>query len=250
MTTVQQLKDILFDIAPADLAEEWDNVGIMVDSGKDADKILFALDCTDEVLNEAKKRECGIVVTHHPFIFRGVKSISAGSALYKAIHEDISVLSVHTNYDSAENGVNDVLCERLDIDVAVSSGLMGRIGYIKSGPMDFRVFCEFVKERLNITSLDAAYAGSEVHKVMVIGGSGGDFLNAAREYGCDTLVTGEASHHDGIDALSMGINLVVAGHYATENPSIPNLRRMVQERLGDKADCFISLSNRDPFLHL
>lgn len=250
MTTVRELKDILFDIAPAELAEQWDNVGVMVDSGKASDKILFALDCTDEVLNEAKQMGCGIIVTHHPFIFHGVKSISAGSALYKAIHEDISVLSVHTNYDSAENGVNDVLCERLDIDGAVSAGMIGRIGYIKNGPMDFYVFCESVKERLNVPRLDAVYAGADVHKVMVVGGSGGDYLNAAQEHGCDTLLTGEASHHDGIDALSMGLNLIVAGHYATENPSIPNLCMMVQERLGDKADCYISLSNRDPFLHI
>ena len=250
MTTVQELKDILFEIAPADLAEEWDNVGIMVDSGKETDSILFALDCTDAVLDEAKQKGCGIVVTHHPFIFHGVKTISAGTALYSAVHEDISVLSIHTNYDAAVNGVNDVLSERLELDDVTDAGPMGRKGYVKDGPVDLCSFCAFVKERLNILYVDVADAGQKVHKVMVLGGSGGDFLTIAKEQGCDTLVTGEASHHDAIDARAMGINLIAAGHYATENPSIPNLCRMVQERLGERADCYVSLSNSDPFLHI
>ena len=250
MITAQELKDILFEIAPAELAEEWDNVGVMVDSGKGSDRILFALDCTDTVLEEAKQKECGIIVTHHPFIFHGVKSIFAGTALYSAVHEDISVLSIHTNYDAAVNGVNDVLCERLDLDGVTEAGILGRKGYVKDGPTDIRAFCEMVKERLNIPYVDAADAGIKVHKVMVVGGSGGDFLNTAKEEGCDTLVTGEASHHDGIDARAMGINLIVAGHYATENPSVANLCRMVQERLGNRADCLVSLNNSDPFLHI
>ena len=250
MICAEELRDVLFEIAPPELAEDWDNVGIMVNSGKAADRILFALDCTHEVLEEAKRQGCGIVVTHHPFIFHPVKSVSSESALYAAIHDDISVLSVHTNYDAAVNGVNDVLCDRLELTDTAPAGPFGRSGYLKDGPVEFRTFCSLIKERINVPCLSAADAGRKVHHIMVVGGSGGEFLSMAKELGCDTLVTGEAKHHEGIEAHALGINLVVAGHYATENPSMPNLCMMVQEKIGSRAECYVSLFNRDPFLYI
>ena len=250
MINADELKKVLFQIAPVELAEEWDNVGIMVNSGKETDKILFALDCTKDVVEEAKRNRCGIVVTHHPFIFHGVKSISSDSALYAAIHEDISVLSIHTNYDSTVNGVNDVLCERLELENVTEAVTLGRKGYLHNGPTDLRLFCSFVKERLGVSQVSVVDAGKQAHSVMVVGGSGGDFITVAKELGCDTLVTGEAAHHEGIDAHVLGINLVVAGHYATENPSIPNLCKLVQEKIGNTAECFVSVFNRDPYLYI
>ena len=81
--------------------------------------------------------------------------------------------------------------------------------------------CHMLKGELNAVTLEAADAGIPVHKVMVVGGTGGDFLSLAKENGCDTLLTGEAAHHEGIEAHVLGVNLVVAGHFRTENPSIP-----------------------------
>lgn len=250
MINAEELREILFEIAPPELAEDWDNVGIMVNSGRPADRILFALDCTHEVLEEAKRQGCGIVVTHHPFIFHPVRSISSDSALYAAIHGDISVLSVHTNYDAAVNGVNDVLCGRLELTDTSPAGPFGREGYLADGPVDLKVFCSIVKEGLNVPYLSVADAGRKVSHVMVVGGSGGEFIGLAKQYGCDTLVTGEAKHHEGIEAHAQGINLIVAGHYSTENPSMPNLCMMVQEKIGDRAECYVSLFNRDPYSYI
>ncbi|MBR3000888.1 MAG: Nif3-like dinuclear metal center hexameric protein [Oscillospiraceae bacterium] len=246
MITASELEKVLFEIAPPELAEEWDNVGIMVDSCKASDKILFALDCTEEVIGEAKDRGCGIVVTHHPFIFHPLKRIDGRMAVYSAIRSDVSVLSVHTNYDAANNGVNDVLSSAIRLTDVETAG-MGRTGYLDGGPVSLKSFCHMLKEELNAGTLEAADAGIPVHKVMVVGGSGGDFLSLAKENGCDTLLTGEAAHHEGIEAHVLGVNLVVAGHFRTENPSIPNLCRLVQEKIGNKAECFVSVRNTDPF---
>ncbi|MBQ8995386.1 MAG: Nif3-like dinuclear metal center hexameric protein, partial [Oscillospiraceae bacterium] len=154
------------------------------------------------------------------------------------------------NYDAAENGVNRVLCERIGLKDIYPCGNLGYSGYVGENPVSLQAFCRSLKESLNVGAVFAADGGVPVNKVMVVGGSGGDFLQDAIRNGCDTLLTGEAAHHEGIEAIVQGINLIYAGHYATENPSIPNLCMMVQERVGGLADCFVSVRNKDPFMQI
>ena len=236
MITPKELEKIVETVAPHELAEEWDNVGLLVDAGNPAERILFALDATAEAIGEAEETGCGIIVTHHPLIFHPLKRVSDGSAVAMAMRKGISVLSAHTNFDSADGGINDVLADRLSLQEIVPVSTMGRSGNLADGPMMLKEFAAFVKERLGVDGLLVADAGRPVHRVMVLGGSGGDFAAAALEAGCDTLLTGEAAHHEGIEARMLGVNLVVAGHFGTENPGMPAFCAAVQKIVGDREE--------------
>ena len=248
MITPTEMEKIVNSVAPAELAEEWDNVGLLVDAGLPTDRILFALDATADAIEEAGETGCGIIVTHHPLIFHPLKRVSDGSAVALALRKGISVISAHTNYDSADGGINDVLARWLDLEKITPVETMGRAGVLPDGPIALKQFASFVKERLGVEGLRVADAGIPVHRVMVLGGSGGDWVAAAKEAGCDTLLTGEAAHHEGIEAKAIGVNLVVAGHFGTENPGMPAFCAAVQKLVGDRAECRVSVRNRDPFV--
>jgi dinuclear metal center YbgI/SA1388 family protein len=127
---VATLVDFFDRLYPFALAEDWDNVGLIVgDSKDDVTGVLFALDATHDVLDEAIEHGCNVLVTHHPLIFRAIKRVNAaelqGGLIDKALSNGISVISLHTNLDSAVGGLNDTLCEILqltDVKPLVDSG--------------------------------------------------------------------------------------------------------------------------------
>jgi dinuclear metal center YbgI/SA1388 family protein len=118
-----KLSDILGMInkmSPTDLAESWDNPGIQVgDPTAEVSRIMVALDATPAVIDSALQADCQLLVTHHPLIFKPLKAISTASTQGKSIHAAIrgglGIVSMHTNYDIAEGGLNDVLSERLGL---------------------------------------------------------------------------------------------------------------------------------------
>ncbi len=247
MISPSELEKIIFEIAPPELAEEWDNVGLLIDCGHTTDRILFSLDASVEAIEEAEELGCNIIVTHHPVIFHPLKRIVFGSAVETAVRKGISVISAHTNFDSADNGINDVLCGLLGLKDVRKSSRMFRVGTVPGSPVSLDVFSSFVKEKLALSSVSVADAGKPVKNVMVLGGAGGSYFAEAKSLGCDTLLTGEASHDEGIDSVIAGINIVAAGHFGSENPGMSVFCELVQKRLGDRADCILSIRNRDPF---
>lgn len=220
-----QLKGIiplLESIAPPTLAEDFDNgrIGLILDRGKDIRKIAVALDPTDFVLKEAARIRADLLITHHTLIFDPINLISKrlSDTLKIAIDNDISLYTMHTNYDKAEGGVNDVLAEVLGLDNIVPL-LMGRIGDIK--PMQAPEFASFIAKKLDT---HVQYKGKcEIRTVMVIGGSGfrREYIDAAIENGADALVSGEMRH----DAVRYADELCLfdATHYATEAPAMRQL---------------------------
>ena len=242
-----ELERIIFEIAPFEMAEEWDNVGLLIDCGNSTDKVLFSLDASLEAISEAEELGCKIIVSHHPVIFHPLKRIISGSAVETAIRKGISVISAHTNFDSAEGGINDVLSKLLGLEEVVIVEHMPRVGYIPNGPVPLEEFAGYVKEKLSIPSVSIADAGLPVKKVMILGGAGGSYFRIAKSHGCDTLLTGEASHDEGVDAKALGVNIVVAGHYGTENPGMPAFCDLVRKKIGNKAECILSRRNCDPY---
>ncbi len=219
---LRELIPILESIAPPELSEDFDTgrIGLVLDRAADIRKIAVALDPTDYVLKEAARLGANLLITHHTLIFDPVNLISKrlSDTLKLAIDNDISIYTMHTNYDKADGGVNDVLAELLGLKNLIPLAL-GRIGEIK--PMTAPEFASFIAKKLDT---HVQYTGEgEIRKVMVIGGSGfrREYIDIALEHGADALVSGELRH----DAVRYagGLCLFDATHYATEAPAMKRL---------------------------
>ncbi len=243
MYELQQICRFMEQWAPPALAEEWDNPGLLVDAGTLVRRVLVTLDITPAVVEEAHRLGCQLVVSHHPVIFKPVRRLQQGDAAFLLARYGISALCAHTNLDAAYGGVNEVLAGRLERDMVQPLEGRGRVGDRES--ISPAQLAEQVGRLLNAPVL-LADAGRPVTRVAVVGGSGGEFFAAAAQAGAQCLVTGEASHHHGLDALDQGVSLIVAGHFATEWPVVPEMARRLRQAFGG-LEVLISGSNRPPF---
>lgn len=216
--TVREVYDFLNSVAPYDTQCEWDNSGLMTGSlEKEVDSVMLCLDCTNDVIEQAVANGCKLIVSHHPLIFKSVNCVEADTPLYNAIKNDITVLSCHTNLDMADDGVNDTLCKVLNIKNVQYLSAEG-VNLMRMGETDeisAKDFALFVKNKLN-NSVKLSDCGKTVKKVAVCGGAGGEYISLVAKAGCDTFITGEAKHHEYLDAKRLDINLLVAGHFSTE----------------------------------
>lgn len=224
--TVQNIFDFLNEKAPFATAEEWDNPGLLVgDPHKEVNRVLVALDATHAAVDIAQALEADLMITHHPVIFAPLKRLSAHSVPYRLAAEDIALIAAHTNLDKAAGGVNDTLANRLGLqEVAVAEDGYTRIGRLPQ-EMTAQDFAAHVAQVLEVP---VRYAGEEpVNTVAVCGGGGGDFIASCVGL-ADAYVTGEVKHHEWLAAEGC-INVVEAGHYATEVPVVDTLAAWLKE---------------------
>ncbi len=223
MATVREIYNFIDSIAPFNTAEEWDNAGLLVgDENKTINKIMFALDCTEDVINQAISCGADLIVTHHPIIFKPLSELTADSLVYKLVKNDLSIICAHTNYDKAIEGVNDILCDTVELENIVKiENTCLNVGELTT-EMSSNEFAQYIKSKLNGV---VRYNSIEktIKKIAVCSGSGSDYLQLAKELNCDALLTGDGSHHSFLDADEMGILLVCAGHFETENIAIKPL---------------------------
>lgn len=249
MAKIEEIKQFMQQLAPKELAADWDNVGVLVDCSADVTSILVALDITEEVVAEAEIQGCQLIVAHHPVIFKPLSSISRRDVPFRMIKKNISAICAHTNLDAAENGVNDILCKLFQVEGAVpfGEGNLGRVGQIATtGAKELAQQC---KETLNAPGVHFVDAGRPINKIAVVGGSGGSMWPEALAAGADALLTGEAGHHDALDAKRMGLSLIVAGHFSTEFPIVPVLADQLARRFtGVRVLC--SRRNKEPYTYL
>ena len=219
-----ELYDRLNQLYPKDLSCDWDNDGIMCAYDMDAEvkRVLIAVDVTMDTVNYAIDNGFDLVISHHPLVFHSQNALAplnyTQRKLIKLIQNKVSVFSFHTRLDAVEGGVNDTLASVIGIDnVEVDKfDSIGRIGYLKDS-VALSTFVENVKKALNAPVV--IYNGNkDVHTVYVVGGDGKDLIKNAIALGADTILTGRASYNTTIDANDMGINIVEAGHFFTENP--------------------------------
>lgn len=237
MTTVQNILDFLETVAPASLKMEWDNVGLLCGS-KDTPvtKILVALDPFQNVCQEAVDLGAQLLLTHHPLIFTAPRAITDETSMGRSIQllcaNGICAANAHTNLDCAEGGVNDVLAQTLGLEsitpIVSPEGTLLRHGYVEE-----QLLCNFlchIKEKLHCKGLRFVAGGTPVHHVAVGGGSCGSELMDAYKAGCDTFVTSDIKYNQFQDAIDLGMNLIDAGHFATENPVMSVLAEKIRAK--------------------
>ena len=258
MTTVQQIYEEMQRIAPLALAESWDNPGLLVDCGGEVSRVLVTLDITPEVVEEAARKGCGLIVSHHPVIFSPLKKLSGQDVAFQLVKSGISAICMHTNLDAAEGGVNEVLAGIFGMrEMEAFAEGCGRVGSIE--PVTVPELAKKAQKELasrcnqpfNGPAVQVKFAdtGKTVRRLAVISGAGGSLFEDAIARGAECLLTGEANHHHAIDAKRLGLSLIAAGHYATEFPVTAAVAEKLRTAFPE-LEILVSEDARDPYTYL
>ena len=247
MTTVGDILSYLETLAPRSMKMDWDNVGLLC-GGKNrpVTKVLVALDPFEGGCKEAAQWGAELILTHHPLIFSPLKSVTDETSIGRAVQllcsAGISAINAHTNLDCAPGGVNDCLAQTLglsDVQVIAPAGVdeLGRPwGLLRQGVVEIQPLSDFlphVKEALHCDGLRYVNGGKPVQRVAVGGGACASELMDAVHAGCDTFVTADVKYNQFWDAHDLGLNLIDAGHFATENPVVSLLAAKIAAAFPD-----------------
>jgi len=241
--TVGDILNVMEIIAPTELAEEWDNVGLQVGSRQwPVTRLFTALDATPEVLQEVLRCKGSALVTHHPLIFRPLHVLdldtALGGMLQGFIRKQIAVIAAHTNLDSVHGGVNDILAAVLEIDrpdvllpaVGHANCGLGRVADLSSATTlgDLAVA---VKSRM--ANPHARFVGDPqlpVHRVAICSGSGASLLEPFFASGAQVFITGDVRYHEAREVEARGLGMIDIGHYESEHIVIESLARQLADQ--------------------
>ncbi len=265
MPTIAEVAGFFQSYTPLQLAEDWDNVGLLVgDPRTPVTRLMTCLTVTPASAAEAIREQVQLIVTHHPLPFRPLKRITCetpeGRLLWDLIGARVAVFSPHTAFDSAAEGINQRLAAGLELaeiaplrslgeasdsaDATASVGA-GRFGRL-ARQLTAAQLAERLKRLLTIESIQAVgEPGRELHRVGVACGSAGEFVSIAAEQGCDCLVTGETRFHTCLEAEARGIALLLVGHYASERFGVEALAGVLARQFPD-VTAWASRDERDP----
>ena len=257
MTTVQDILTFIETVAPTYMKYDWDHVGLNCGhSDAPVTKILVALDPFEEAVTEAKELGAQLLVTHHALIWEGgfVNDQTAwGKNVMTLLENGIAHINAHTNLDCAPGGVNDVLAETLGLSQISVVNPMGadpegrpygllRMGTVPEQELD--AFLASVKNTLGCEGLRYVNATGRVHHVAVGGGSCASDMMDAYRAGCDTFVTADIKYNQFRTAYELGMNIIDAGHFHTENPVMKVLADKISAAFPD-IQVFLSQKHAD-----
>ncbi len=222
--TVKELYQKFEKRIPSYLSEEWDNDGLMCspDTSLEVNRALVTLDVTEDIVDYAISGKFDLIVSHHPLVFRPISALTddnhVARKLIKLIESGISVFSFHTRADKVKGGVNDKLCTHFGITDAepFGEGDLGRIGTVEE--MTLEDFVYKAKMTLGVDVIKYSDGYNTVKRVALVGGDGKDYVKSAIECGADTYLSGRLGYNTMEEAGELGINLVEAGHFFTEQP--------------------------------
>lgn len=236
MAKVKDIFNFINEIAPFEKALSFDNCGLIVgEKEKNIKNVLLSLDITKDVVEEAKNLSVDLIISHHPVIFKPISTIKTDSIVSLLCKNDISAICAHTNLDMADKGVNFQLAKKLNIkntspltyEEEKPLGLIGNL----SSELECEEFAGYVKNSLGCKGVRyTEFKNKKIKTVAVCSGSGGEFYKKAYEKGADAMVTGEIKHSQIIAANELGIMVVDAGHYKTENVILEPLKNMLEEK--------------------
>ena len=245
--TLKDFLGLLGTIAPARLAEPWDNSGLQVGSlSQKIRKVFTSLDPTLNALTSAAEANAQLLFTHHPLIFKPLSRLDInsfpGDVVAEAAKRGVSIVAAHTNLDAAQGGINDILADLVglrNVEVLKNADEMdgvglGRIGYLP-GPAGLSAVARDVKKVLGTQNIKVVgQSDALIHRLAVVGGSGGSLLSLAYEKGADLLLTGDVGHHVALEAKSLGMALIDGGHFHTEKVAfrvfVKNLNKILKAK--------------------
>ena len=234
MTTVADILNFVETLAPRSMKMDWDHVGLNCGHmNRPVKKILVALDPFTHVCHEAKEIGADLLVTHHALIFKPgfiTDLDNQGRNTLFLIENGIAHINAHTNLDQAPGGVNDVLAAKLGLDNIEIVNPVDGVGLMRCGEVSeqtLETFLATVKNNLGCEGLRFADGGKPVRKVAVGGGSCAGGMAEVLAAGCDTFVTADCKYNQFWDAHDLGLNLIDAGHFHTENPVVSVLAEKI-----------------------
>ena len=239
---IKQVLSALERFAPLPLQESWDNAGLQLGlTEAEVSGALLCLDVNEAIIDEAIRKGCNLIVSHHPLLFRGLKQISGQDyvqrCVIKAIKHDIVIVSMHTNMDNAYNGVNWKIAERLGMTdcqffvqktvdgIEAGSGVVGNL----PSSMDARAFIDLVKKQFGVKCAQCnALLERPICKVAICGGAGDFLLSDAISQGADAFITGEMHYHQYF-GQEQQIQICVIGHYQSEQFTSEIFRDIIEK---------------------
>ena len=248
MTTVKDILNFTETFAPISTAADFDNCGVLVgDKDAQVTKVLVALDITTAVAEEANNIGADLIISHHPVIFNPLKRLTADSVPYLLAKYCISALCLHTNLDITEDdGVNLCLAKALSLsDIRIFPEEFVCLGEL-SAPMETKDFAQLVKDTLKADSVFYTEGNKPIKTVGMCSGAGGDMYHSAIALGADVFLTGEAKHHEYLDAVETGIPMVTAGHFFTEDIAMLPLKNKLAEAF-PQVEFVISSASKNPY---
>lgn len=260
--TAGEIAALIEEIAPVSIQMSFDNSGFLVGSRESkVNRVMLALEVSDDVIKDAIKQECQMIITHHPLIFHAEKSVTAdtyqGKLLLRLISSGIALYSSHTPLDAAPGGCNDVLCDMFglkDVCGIVPLGRSGEREYFcaRTGSVDatVRELALTACKKLGADRVSVVDCGKRIRRLAVCSGSGGGILNECIAAGADALLTGELSYHEALALREAGISAIICGHYQTEVPVLNSLLGHLQKRINVlkyNTDAVITSVVTDPY---
>lgn len=231
---IAEFMQVMEGIAPQETAEPWDNPGLLAgDPETELNGVLVCVDATHAALDAAEQCGANLILSHHPLMFHGVKSLRQdgyeGAVLSRLLRENRALFAAHTNLDKAEGGVNDCLVRALGF-------------YGSERPEDYLRLCDLsprkageMLERVRKTiSPQAVFYGKTdrwISRAAVSCGAGGEFAAQAAALGADLFITGEMKHNERIEAQGLGMSVLLLGHGESESPVLEPLAQRLREKL-------------------
>lgn len=275
--TVAEIIEIMNQLAPPLLAEEWDNVGLQIGNPRQlVRRIWIALDPSLEVVKAACQKKVDLLITHHPLIFRPLKSIDfdtpGGSIIQMAAHHQMAIFSAHTNLDIVRNGVNDVLAQHLGLqnlavlhpievgqgdkkDVAPLTGAeaeygIGRIGSLAKAS-SLRSLVSMVKKKLKLDFIKVAGdLEMRISQVAICSGSGSSLMQAFLASKAQAYISGDIHYHDAREAETANRAIIDIGHFPSEHLMVDALAQQLGKIIsnqGIEAEIMACTIEKDPF---
>lgn len=242
-TTVRSVYKALDGFAPFSLAQNDDNVGLLVgDFDEKVSRILLSLDITNDVVCEAVERGAELIISHHPVIYHPLKSLNNGNPAVLAAKNGISAICAHTNLDVARGGVNDRLAAMISAkktdkyleELPKNSANTDKYGFgnicILPKEMSAGEFANLLKSTLLCTVVRYSDSSKPIRRVAICSGSGGFLVTEAIAAEVDALLCGDVKHDQFIKARNADFALFDAGHYHTEQIILSVLERMLREK--------------------